>query len=128
MGDTNLVQDFPLLKRGIPPSTEPISTPNMIDLGAEDIEFHDTDTSASHADAVEPLHNMSGLGICPFQKGAATYCGRTNKHVKNKSIQSRLDRIYVKIKRNSLKVHFYELTGTVTQPSDHYGVFAHLEF
>ena len=75
-----------------------------------------------------------GAGGSPFSKGAgagagaATYCGRTNKHVKNKSIQSRLDRIYVKIKRNTLKVHFYGLTGTVTQPSDHYGVFTQLEF
>jgi endonuclease/exonuclease/phosphatase family metal-dependent hydrolase len=38
-----------------------------------------------------------------------------------------LDRIYVKIKRNSLKVHFYGLTGTFTQPSDHFGVFAQIE-
>ena len=72
--------------------------------------------------------DSSGLGVSPFLKGAATYCGRTNKHIKNKSIQSRLDRIYIKIKRNSLKVHFYGLTGTVTQPSDHYGVFAQLEY
>ena len=102
-----------------------------------------------HSDSPPDVHS---LGVCPFSKGAggspfskgaggspfskgagagagaATYCGRTNKHVKNKSIQSRLDRIYVKIKRNTLKVHFYGLTGTVTQPSDHYGVFTQLEF
>jgi len=66
------------------------------------------------------------LDICPFQKGA-TYCGQTNKNIKNKSIQSRLDRIYLKILRNSLKVHFYGLTGTFTQPSDHFGIFSQIE-
>jgi endonuclease/exonuclease/phosphatase family metal-dependent hydrolase len=114
MGDTNLT-----------PNDEPRSIPNMIDLGAEDIEFQESDV---HGASPPDVHN---LGVCPFSKGAgvtATYCGRTNKHVKNKSIQSRLDRIYVKIKRNSLKVHFYGLTGTFTQPSDHFGVFAQLEF
>jgi endonuclease/exonuclease/phosphatase family metal-dependent hydrolase len=171
MGDTNLVLDkdpyplpspespkapnnppiidvfyvpLPLSKRGIPPNDEPNATPDMIDLGAEDIELQESDVhSASppdvHSASPPDVHN---LGVCPFSKGAggspfskgagagagATYCGRTNKHVKDKSIQSRLDRIYVKIKRNSLKVHFYGLTGTVTQPSDHYGVFAQLEF
>ena len=127
MGDTNLT-----------PNDEPRSSPNMIDLGAEDIEFQESDvhsTSPPDAHSTSPpdVHN---LGVCPFSKGAggspffkgATYCGHTNKHVKNKSIQSRLDRIYVKIKRNSLKVHFYGLTGTFTQPSDHFGVFAQLEF
>ena len=163
MGDTNLVLDkdpyplpspespkapnnppiidvfyvpLPLSKRGIPPNDEPNATPDMIDLGAEDIELQESDV---HSASPPDVHN---LGVCPFSKGAggspfskgagagagATYCGRTNKHVKDKSIQSRLDRIYVKIKRNSLKVHFYGLTGTVTQPSDHYGVFAQLEF
>ena len=150
MGDTNLT-----------PNDEPRSSPNMIDLGAEDIEFQESDVhSASPPDVhgASPLdvHGASppdvhSLGVCPFSKGAggspfskgaggspfskgagagatATYCGRTNKHVKNKSIQSRLDRIYVKIKRNSLKVHFYGLTGTFTQPSDHFGVFAQIEF
>ena len=132
---------LPLSQRGIPPNDEPTSTPNMIDLGEEDI--------ASHPDVSASLSDDNNLGVCPFSKGAggspfskgaggspfskgagagATYCGRTNKHVKNKSIQSRLDRIYVKIKRNSLKVHFYGLTGTFTQPSDHFGVFAQLEF
>jgi endonuclease/exonuclease/phosphatase family metal-dependent hydrolase len=125
---------LPLSQRGIPPNDEPNATPDMIDLGAEDIEFQ-PDTSASPPD----VHN---LGVCPFSKGAgagagvspflkgatATYCGKTNKHVKNKSIQSRLDRIYVKIKRNSLKVHFYGLTGTFNQPSDHFGVFTQIEF
>jgi endonuclease/exonuclease/phosphatase family metal-dependent hydrolase len=157
MGDTNLVLDndpypFPSSESPrapnnppiidvyyVPPNDEPNATPDMIDLGAEDIEFQ-PNTSTSPPD----VHN---LGVCPFSKGAvgspfskgavgspflkgagATYCGRTNKHVKNKSIQSRLDRIYVKIKRNSLKVHFYGLTGTFTQPSDHFGVFAQIEF
>ena len=114
---------LPLSQRGIPPNDEPnatqITNPNMIDLGEEDIASQ-PDTSASPPDACS-------LGVSPFSKGA-TYCGRTNKHVKNKSIQSRLDRIYVKIKRNSLKIHFYGLTGTFTQPSDHFGVFAQLEF
>jgi endonuclease/exonuclease/phosphatase family metal-dependent hydrolase len=112
---------LPLSQRGIPPNDEPNATPNMIDLGAEDIEFQESDV---HSTSPPNIHN---LGVCPFLK-EATYCGRTNKHVKNKSIQSRLDRIYVKIKRNSLKVHFYGLTGTFTQPSDHFGVFAQLEF
>jgi hypothetical protein len=129
---------MPLSKRGIPPNDEPNATPNMIDLGAEDIEFQESDV---HSTSQLDVHNLgvcpfskgagapdsSGLGVSPFLKGA-TYCGRTNKHVKNKSIQSRLDRIYVKIKRNSLKVHFYGLTGTFTQPSDHFGVFAQIEF
>ena len=147
MGDTNLT-----------PNDEPNATLDMIDLGAEDIEFQESDAhsasppdvhSASppdvHSASLPDVHSASppdvhNLGVCPFSKGAggspfskgagagATYCGRTNKHVKNKSIQSRLDRIYVKIKRNSLKVHFYGLTGTFTQPSDHFGVFAQLEF
>ena len=119
MGDTNL----PLSQRGIPPNDEPNATPNMIDLGAEDIEFQESDV---HSTSPPDVHNL-GAGVSPFSKGA-TYCGLTNKHVKNKSIQSRLDRIYVKIKRNSLKVHFYGLTGTFTQPSDHFGVFAQIEF
>ena len=132
MGDTNLT-----------PNDEPRSSPNMIDLGAEDIEFQESDVHGAfpldvHGASPPDVHSTSppdihNLGVCPFSKGAgagatATYCGRTNKHVKNKSIQSRLDRIYVKIKRNSLKVHFYGLTGTFTQPSDHFGVFAQLEF
>ena len=111
MGDTNL----PLSERGIPPNTEPISSPYITDVYEE--------YTVSPPDA-------HSLGVCPFQKGAgagATYCGHTNKNVKYKSIQSRLDRIYVKIKRNSLKVHFYGLTGTITQPSDHYGVFSQIE-
>jgi len=124
MGDTNLT-----------PNDEPRSSPNMIDLGAEDIKFNDSDPSISYSEpstSLPDVHSASlpdvhNLGVCPFFKGA-TYCGHTNKHVKNKSIQSRLDRIYVKIKRNSLKVHFYGLTGTFTQPSDHFGVFAQLEF
>jgi hypothetical protein len=143
MGDTNLPLSkrgipLPLSKRGIPPNDEPNATPNMIDLGAEDIEFQESDV---HSTSQLDVHNLgvcpfskgagapdsSGLGVSPFLKGA-TYCGRTNKHVKNKSIQSRLDRIYVKIKRNSLKVHFYGLTGTFTQPSDHFGIFAQIEF
>jgi len=109
----------PLSERGLPPNTEPISSPYTIVAGKGDVAFNQQDISA-----FQP--NVSGLGVSPFLKGA-TYCGHTNKHVKNKSIQSRLDRIYVKIKRNSLKVHFYGLTGTVTQPSDHYGVFAQIE-
>ena len=128
MGDTNLT-----------PNDEPRSSPNMIDLGAEDIEFQESDVHGAsppdvHGASPLDVHGASppdvhGLGVCPFSKGAtATYCGKTNKHVKNKSIQSRLDRIYVKIKRNSLKVHFYGLTGTFTQPSDHFGVFAQIEF
>jgi endonuclease/exonuclease/phosphatase family metal-dependent hydrolase len=116
MGDTNLT-----------PNDEPRSSPNMIDLGAEDIKFNDSDPSISYSEPSTSLPDVHNLGVCPFKKGA-TYCGHTNKHVKNKSIQSRLDRIYVKIKRNSLKVHFYGLTGTFTQPSDHFGVFAQLEF
>jgi endonuclease/exonuclease/phosphatase family metal-dependent hydrolase len=103
-------------------------------LAEQEIISHSVASSlaASNASHIHP--ETSGLEVCPFQKGegagawAATYCGRTNKHVKNNSIQSRLDRIYVKIKRNSLKVHFYGLTGTFTQPSDHFGVFAQLEF
>ena len=112
----------PLSQRGLPPNTEPLASPYIIDAGEGIVAFNQQDVSASHPDA-------HSLGVCPFSKGAtATYCGRTNKHVKNKYIQSRLDRIYVKIKRNSLKVHFYGLTGTFTQPSDHFGVFAQLEF
>jgi endonuclease/exonuclease/phosphatase family metal-dependent hydrolase len=112
----------PLSERGLPPNTEPISSPYIIVAGEVNTVFNQQDVSASQPDA-------HSLGVCPFSKGAgATYCGLTNKHVKNKSIQSRLDRIYVKIKRNSLKIHFYGLAGTVTQPSDHFGVFTQLEF
>jgi len=167
MGDTNLPLSqrgiplplsqrgipLPLSQRGIPPNDEPNATLNMIDLGAEDIYFQESDVhSASppdiHSESPPDIHSTSppdihstspldihstsppdihNLGVSPFSKGA-TYCGRTNKNIKNKSIQSRLDRIYVKIKRNSLKVHFYGLTGTFTQPSDHFGVFAQIEF
>ena len=157
MGDTNLVINndpypFPSSESPkcpnnppiidvyyVPPNDEPNATLDMIDLGAEDIELQESDV---HSASPPDVHN---LGVCPFSKGAggspfskgawgspflkgATYCGRKNKHVKNKSIQSRLDRIYVKIKRNSLKVHFYGLTGTFTQPSDHFGVFAQIDF
>ena len=110
---------MPLFERGISPNTEPVSSPYIIDLDEKNVSPSQTDVSASQP-------NVSGLRVSPFLKGA-TYCGHTNKHVKNNSIQSRLDRIYVKIKRNSLKVHFYGLTGTITQPSDHYGVFAQIE-
>ena len=142
----SLPQPMPFFERGISPNTEPVSSPNQSYLGAKDIAYHSEPGTSQH--------NVSGLGVSPFLKGAgadslgvspflkgagadslgvspflkgATYCGHTNKHVKNNSIQSRLDRIYVKIKRNSLKVHFYGLTGTITQPSDHYGVFAQIE-
>lgn len=130
MGDTNLTLSqrdipLPLSQRGIPPNTDTTSSPYIIDVGEEDVSVSQPDINSL---GVCPFHK--GAGVCPFsfQKGAATYCGHTNKHIKNKSIQSRLDRIYVKIKRNSLKISFYGLTGTVTQPSDHYGVFAKLEF
>jgi endonuclease/exonuclease/phosphatase family metal-dependent hydrolase len=134
---------LPLSQRGIPPNDEQISSeitnPDIHDLAEQEIASQPNTSSLAASDA-SPIHqetsglgepDASGLGVCPFLKGAgavATYCGRTNKHIKNKSIQSRLDRIYVKIKRNSLKVHFYGLTGTFTQPSDHFGVFAQLEF
>jgi endonuclease/exonuclease/phosphatase family metal-dependent hydrolase len=125
----------PLSERGLPPNTEPLASPYILDAGEGDVAFNQQDVSVSQPDVyslgVSPF--LKGAGVSPFQKGAgaaaaATYCGRTNKHVKDKSIQSRLDRIYVKIKRNSLKVHFYGLNGTFTQPSDHFGVFAQIEF
>jgi len=148
MGDTNLTLPLsqmgiplPLSQRGIPPNTEPISSSYIIDVYEEYIvsqpDVNIDSPPDVHSTSPPNAHN---LGVCPFSKGAggspfskgagegATYCGRTNKHVKNNSIQSRLDRIYVKIKRNSLKVHFYGLTGTVTQPSDHFGVFSQIEF
>jgi endonuclease/exonuclease/phosphatase family metal-dependent hydrolase len=131
---------LPLSERGLPPNIDPISSPYIIVASEGNTAFNQQDVSASQTDAhslgVCPFSKGAGVspfskgaGVSPFSKGAgATYCGHTNKHVKNKSIQSRLDRIYVKIKRNSLKVHFYGLTGTVTQPSDHFGVFAQIEF
>ena len=141
-------QPQPLSQRGLPPNDEPISSeitnPDISNFAEQEIasqpntSISDPNTNDLAASDVSPIHqetsglgepDASSLGVSPFLKGAAaTYCGRTNKHVKDKSIQSRLDRIYVKIKRNSLKVHFYGLTGTVTQPSDHYGVFTQLEF
>ena len=102
----------PLFERGLPPNDEPISR------------------QITHLYSSVFPSDVCSLGVCPFLKGAgagATYCGQTNKNIKNKSIQSRLDRIYVKILRNSLKVHFYGLTGTFTQPSDHFGVFSQIE-
>ena len=122
-------QPQPLSQRGIPPNTEPLASPYIIDAGEGDVsafqlDLHSFGVKIFSEDAVKKARC---LGVSPFQKGT-TYCGGTNKHVKNKSIQSRLDRIYVKIKRNSLKVHFYGLTGTVTQPSDHFGVFTQIEF
>ena len=127
-----------------PPDIHSASPPDVHSASLPDV--HSASPPDVHSASPPDVHN---LGVCPFSKGAggspfskgaggspfskgagagATYCGRTNKHVKNKSIQSRLDRIYVKIKRNSLKVHFYGLTGTFTQPSDHFGVFAQIEF
>jgi endonuclease/exonuclease/phosphatase family metal-dependent hydrolase len=122
--DVYYMSQQPLSQRGLPPNTEPLASPYILDAGEGDVAFNQQDVSVSQPD-------VYSLGVCPFLKGAgaaATYCGRTNKHVKDKSIQSRLDRIYVKIKRNSLKVHFYGLNGTFTQPSDHFGVFAQIEF
>ena len=88
--------------------------------------LHSQSSTLSELDA-----HCLGVCPCPFQEEeegvAATFCGRTNKNIKNKSIQSRLDRIYIKILRNTLKVHFYGLTGTLTQPSDHFGVFSQID-
>ena len=68
MGDTNLVLDNPpmidvyyvpqpLSQRGLPPNTEPLASPYIIDAGEGDV-------SSSQPDA-------RSLGVCPFQKGAA---------------------------------------------------------
>jgi len=144
LGDTNLIQDedpyplpspespespnnppiidvynVPLLERGIPPNQEPLlergippNQPPLLERGAPQV----------------PESNNSDSAAFIVPENWATYCGQTNKHIKDKSLQSRLDRIYVKIKRNSLKVHFYGLLGKITQSSDHYGVFCQIEF
>lgn len=115
MGDTNLVNDekpYPL------PCKESAKCPNnppIIDIYYMSLPSPFFETELSQNDESILVES-------------ATYCGKTNKNVKDKSIQSRLDRIYIKIKRNSLKVHFYGLTGKITQPSDHYGVFCQIEF
>lgn len=54
-----------------------------------------------------------------------TYSGKTNMHIKNKRMNSRLDRIYLKSQQTITR--FY-LTGEEKQPSDHYGVFATLKY
>jgi endonuclease/exonuclease/phosphatase family metal-dependent hydrolase len=142
MGDTNLVQDqeLPVFQSSEYPKFP--NNPPIIDVYYSSLPLPlplpHCESCVSPND--EPISiqitrpDARNLEILPFFKEAgaragksATYCGLTNKHVKNKSIQSRLDRIYVKIKRNSLKVHFYGLTGTFTQPSDHFGVFAQIE-
>jgi len=109
----------PLLERGIPPNQEPLlergippNQPPLLERGAPQV----------------PESNNSDSAAFIVPENWATYCGQTNKHIKDKSLQSRLDRIYVKIKRNSLKVHFYGLLGKITQSSDHYGVFCQIEF
>jgi len=144
LGDTNLIQDedpyplpspespespnnppiidvynVPLLERGAPPNQEPLlergippNQPPLLERGAPQV----------------PESNNSDSAAFIVPENWATYCGQTNKHIKDKSLQSRLDRIYVKIKRNSLKVHFYGLLGKITQSSDHYGVFCQIEF
>jgi endonuclease/exonuclease/phosphatase family metal-dependent hydrolase len=137
MGDTNLIQDEDPCSLPSPESPKCPNNPPIIDV------FYMSILPPSPPPPPPPISSILesaiskhiiekdriGLGICPFQKGegTATYCGKTNKNVKDKSIQSRLDRIYIKIKRNSLKVHFYGITGTITQPSDHYGVFSQIE-
>ena len=147
MGDTNLINDEFLSKASTSPSAssnkhlidiyytsqkpkpqDPSSVKQAEDLGAQEAE----DLRAQEAEDLGVCPFPKGAGVCPFSKGAgaedwATYCGPTNKNIKNKTIQSRLDRIYVKIMRDSLKVHFYGLTGTLTQPSDHFGVFGQIE-
>ena len=54
-----------------------------------------------------------------------SYNGKTNKHIKNKRLCSRLDRIYLK---SPAKMEQFYLMGEETQPSDHYGVFASLKY
>jgi len=129
MGDTNLVSDeadselLSLESASASASESASFNKHLIDI------YGMSPCPCSHAQPSIEI-DTHYLGVCPFQKGTsagATYCGRTNKNIKNKSIQSRLDRIYVKILRNSLKVHFYGLTGTFTQPSDHFGVFSQIE-
>jgi endonuclease/exonuclease/phosphatase family metal-dependent hydrolase len=137
MGDTNLIKDEDPQPLPSPESPKHPNNPPIIDIYYMSQPFSERglsprneqiSTQITHIDASASHQDSHGLGVSHFQKGAdATYCGRTNKHVKDKSIQSRLDRIYVKIKRNSLKVHFYGLTGTLTQPSDHFGVFTQIE-
>jgi endonuclease/exonuclease/phosphatase family metal-dependent hydrolase len=152
MGDTNLVIDE--LEHQPQPQPQPQPDPKSEDQSSASASAF-VSVSVSANNHLIDIYSMSPcscpqtqpsisieahyLGVCPFLKGAggspflkgagagATYCGRTNKNIKNKSIQSRLDRIYVKILRNSLKVHFYGLTGTFTQPSDHFGVFSQIE-
>jgi endonuclease/exonuclease/phosphatase family metal-dependent hydrolase len=118
LGDTNLVQDEGPHPLPSPESPDSPNNPPIIDI------YYMSLTQPQHLQS-----NDESISLDSEDLGAsATYCGQTNKHVKDKSLQSRLDRIYVKIKRNSLKVHFYGLTGKITQPSDHYGVFSQIEF
>jgi endonuclease/exonuclease/phosphatase family metal-dependent hydrolase len=123
MGDTNLVAD----------EHEHQSDPKCEGQMSASANNHLIDIysmSPCHCSQTQPSIEIDAhcLPVCSFLKGAgATYCGKTNKNIKNKSVQSRLDRIYVKILRNSLKIHFYGLTGTFTQPSDHFGVFSQIE-
>lgn len=58
-----------------------------------------------------------------------TYSGKTNRNIKNKSHNSRLDRIYLKDFNPKIKSFF--LTGIEPsfndrQPSDHYGIYCSL--
>ena len=122
LGDTNLIEDSFLLPS--PESPDFPNNPPIIDVYYMSLPQPQSQLLFELGSPANPEITTSQDNISCFE---ATYCGKTNKHVKDKSIQSRLDRIYVKIKRNSLKVHFYGLTGKITQPSDHYGVFSQME-
>lgn len=125
LGDTNLVQDEDQYPLPSPESPDSPNNPPIIDIYYMSLRQH-RHQSISKEDLQSNDESISSDS--DDLEASATYCGQTNKNVKDKTLQSRLDRIYVKIKRNSLKVHFYGLTGKITQPSDHYGVFSQIEF
>lgn len=125
LGDTNLLEDEDSYPLPSPESPDSPNNPPIIDIYYMSLRQPQPQPQSLSKEDLQP--NDDSISLDRVDLGTATYCGQTNKHIKDKSLQSRLDRIYVKIKRNSLKVHFYGLTGKITQPSDHYGVFSQIE-
>lgn len=94
---------------------EAISPSNSILMGDTNFK-NNTKPNTKLIDIFEQIN-------CP-QAFNFTYSGKNNKNIKNKYNNSRLDRIYTK---QSYKINQFFLTGTETQPSDHFGVFSNIK-
>lgn len=97
---------------------EVITPPNTILMG--DTNFKNT-TDISSKSNLQDIYELIDMP----KAYEYTYCGKTNKNIRNKRLNSRLDRIYLKSKE---RITSFYLMGMETQPSDHYGVFASLKY